>query len=72
MLPDTLRWIAEHRPVIAEAGLRHIELSAAALAVAVLVAVPLGVGLTRVPAAAAYAHVMRAVVDDRDLLKPEQ
>src|SRR3954452_109474 len=65
MLPDTLRWIAEHRPMIAEAGLRHIELSAAALAVAVLVAVPLGVGLTRVPAAAAYAigaaNVLRTI-----------
>jgi osmoprotectant transport system permease protein len=65
MLPDTLRWIAEHRPVIAEAGLRHIELSAAALAVAVTVAVPLGIALTRVPGAAAYAiagvNVLRTI-----------
>jgi len=65
MLPDTLRWIAEHQRVLADAGLRHIELSAAALAVAVTIAVPLGIALTRVPGAAAYAigaaNVLRTI-----------
>jgi len=65
MLADTLRWIAEHQRVLADAGLRHIELSAAALAVAVTIAVPLGIALTRVPSAAAYAigaaNVLRTI-----------
>jgi osmoprotectant transport system permease protein len=65
MLADTLRWIAEHQRVLADAGLRHIELSAAALAVAVTIAVPLGIALTRVPGAAAYAigaaNVLRTI-----------
>ncbi|HEX8166501.1 MAG TPA: ABC transporter permease [Beijerinckiaceae bacterium] len=65
MLADTLRWIVEHRGVLAEAGLRHVELSAAALGLAVAVAVPLGVALTRVPGAAAYAigaaNVLRTI-----------
>jgi osmoprotectant transport system permease protein len=65
MLADTLRWIAEHQRVLADAGLRHIELSAAALAVAATIAVPLGIALTRVPGAAAYAigaaNVLRTI-----------
>jgi osmoprotectant transport system permease protein len=65
MLADTLRWIAEHQRVLADAGLRHIELSAAALAVAVTIAVPLGIALTRVPGAATYAigaaNVLRTI-----------
>ena len=65
MLADTLRWIVEHRGVLAEAGLRHVELSAAALGLAVAVAVPLGIALTRVPGAAAYAigaaNVLRTI-----------
>ena len=62
---DLLGWIAGHRGVRAEAGLRHVELSAAALGLAVAVAVPLGIALTRVPAAAAYviggANVLRTI-----------
>jgi osmoprotectant transport system permease protein len=65
MLADTLHWIAEHQRVLADAGLRHIELSAAALAVAVTIAVPLGIALTRVPGAATYAigaaNVLRTI-----------
>jgi osmoprotectant transport system permease protein len=65
MLADTLRWIAEHQRVLADAGLRHLELSAGALVVAIAVAVPLGIALTRVPGAAAYAigaaNVLRTI-----------
>jgi osmoprotectant transport system permease protein len=65
MLADMLGWVAEHQRVLAEAGLRHLELSAAALAVAVAVAVPLGTALTRAPGAAAYAigaaNVLRTI-----------
>ena len=65
MLADTLRWVAEHQRVLADAGLRHIELSAAALAVAVTIEVPLGIALTRVPGAASYAigaaNVLRTI-----------
>ena len=65
MLADTLRWVAEHQRVLADAGLRHIELSAAALAIAVTIAVPLGIALTRAPGAASYAigaaNVLRTI-----------
>ena len=62
---DILSWIAGHRGVLAEAALRHVELSAAALGLAAMIAVPLGIALTRVPGAAAYAigaaNVLRTI-----------